>query len=155
MSMMTRNRWPFNTGDCLIEVTTWGRFDCILNLIEYIIEKISCPLKSHNKWAKIRGNNHKRYNIELISLALSNQVILFHENMQCYIMMYISRIEIRFGGPIPCFLELQCESYPNNRWEIQGGSTKLCYQLIPATDTTRELILAIVFRFLSKIQVYF
>ena len=66
--------------------------------------------------------------------------------MQCNIMMYISRIEIRFRGPIPCLLELQCESYPNNRWEIQGG----CYQLIPATDTTGKHILAIVFKYSKK-----
>lgn len=64
----------------------------------------------------------------------------------------ISRIEIRFWGPIPWLLELQCESYPNNRWEIQGRSRKLCYQLIPATDTTRKPILAIVFRYSRKLS---
>ena len=26
--MTGQKEWPFKTGDCLIEVSTWGGFDC-------------------------------------------------------------------------------------------------------------------------------
>jgi len=32
----TRKRWPFNTGDCLIEVTTWAGLTVLLLYLQRI-----------------------------------------------------------------------------------------------------------------------
>ena len=38
MTGQEKGKWgPFNTGDCLLELTAWGRFDCILNIGEIFI----------------------------------------------------------------------------------------------------------------------
>jgi hypothetical protein len=59
---------PLNTGDCLIEVTAWGRFDCTLCYYFFLFQMESEIIS----YLTSMGGNFTSAGLTQISMSVSN-----------------------------------------------------------------------------------
>jgi hypothetical protein len=60
---MTRKGWPFNTGDCLIEVTTWAGLTVYIYLFTHLVSFHHVPKQLYDIFSDVFFNTVKTYHL--------------------------------------------------------------------------------------------